>query len=242
MNLINEVIICNSCKEKLKAPVFLPCGHSICKHHVEEMEENNNKRRKIECSNCSETHEIPHNGFVPNRALDHLMKIKIDKLDLGEEYNSAFDKFSRFADLLENFNNAKSNPAMKIHTILSNLRNKVDLRREELKQEIDKEALKLIEKIDEFEKECKASKSIKSDSSLDNKIGEWRNDIEQSRLVLSTLERNTKKWNEISNKMSSHLKELQSEFINFNENLFLNRLNEFIYSELKLTNDFYVTR
>ena len=240
MNLINEVIICNSCKEKLKAPVFLPCGHSICKHHVEEMEENNNKRRKIECANCSETHEIPHNGFVPNRALEHLMKLKIDKLDLGEEYNSAFEKFSLFADLLEYFNRVKNDPEMKIHTLLSDLRNKVDLRREVLKDEIDKKALEMIEKINEYEKDCKGS--IKLNSNLDKKIDEWESEIEKSRLFLNTLERNTEKWNEISTKMTSHLKDLQSEFIKLNENLFLNRIDEFFYSDLKLTNDFYAVR
>lgn len=225
MNLINQVIICNSCKEKLKSPVFLPCGHSICKHHVDEVEEISNKRRKIECDNCNETHEIPHNGFVPNRALEHLMKLKIDKLDLGEEYNSAFEKFSLFADLLEYFNRVKNDPEMKIHTLLSDLRNKVDLRREVLKDEIDKKALEMIEKINEYEKDCKSS--IKLNSNLDKKIGEWENEIEKSRLFLNTLERNTEKWNEISNKMTSHLKDLQSEFIKLNENLFLNQIDEF---------------
>ena len=211
MNIVRDAIICISCKQTLKAPVFLPCGHSICKNHIEDddkEERESNKRRKIECNSCNETHEIPMKGFAPNRALESLMEVDIDKLDLGEEYNSAFKKCTKFEDLLEQFNKAKNDPETRIHSVLSDLRNKVDLKREELKQEIDKKALEIIEKINEYEKDCKAT--FKQDSSLDKKIGEWENELKQSRLVLKTLERNTAKWNEISKKMKSHLKDLQS--------------------------------
>ena len=241
MNIINDAITCISCKEILKSPVFLPCGHSICKHHEDEVDEENNKKRKIECDNCNETHEIPEKRFAPNRALEYLMKVNIDELDLGDEYNSAFHKCNEFEDLTEEFNNIKNDPEMRINTVVRDLRNKVDLRREELKQEIDKKALEMIEKINEFEKDCK--KSIELDSNLDNKIGEWRNELEQSRLALKSLKRNTEKWNEVSITMRSHLKDLQTEFMKLNENLFLNRLNEFMYSDLKLSNNnFHVFR
>ena len=240
MNLLEKSIKCQSCEEFIFEPVFLPCGHSICKEHVDETVEENEKQ--IKCDICNESFDIPSKGFAPNRALEGLMEVDIDKLDLGQEYNSAFNKCAEFEDLLEEFNKAKNDPEMRIHTVLSNLRNKVDLRREVLKQEIDKEAVKMIEKIDEFEKECKSA-SRKSDSNLDNKIGEWENEIEKSQRVLNTLERNTEKWNEISNRILSHLKDLQSEFIKLNQHLFLNRLDEFMYSEFKFIDEnFHVTR
>ena len=240
MKIVNDTITCISCKEKLKAPVILPCGHSICKHHVDEEEEKSNKRRKIQCKSCNKTHNIPKNGFVPNKTLESLIEINIDQLDLGKEYNSVLEKLNDFEELLEQFNKAKNDPETRIHSVLSDLRNKVDLKREELKQDIDKKALEIIEKINEYEKECK--ESIKLHSNLDSKICEWENELKQSRLFLNTLERNTVKWNEISNKMTSNLKDLQSEFFKLNGNLFLNRLNDFIYSDLKLTNDFHVVR
>jgi hypothetical protein len=47
----------------------------------------------------------------------------------------------------------------------------VDLRREEMKKEIDNESLKMIEKLDEFEKDCKFNaKSMKSDREIDKKL------------------------------------------------------------------------
>lgn len=239
MNLLEESITCKykSCEDYLEEPVVLPCGHSICKHHVEEVVEKNEKQMK--CDICDESFDIPSKGFAPNRALEGLLDREINNLDLGDEYNSAFDECSRFEELLEHFNNAKNDPEMRIHTVLSDLRNKVDLRREELKLDIDRQALEMIEQIDEFEKECKSS--IKPDSKLDDMLIKWENDLEQSQDLLDTFTRRTDKWVEISKQTIKQLKELQSEYIKFNNNLFLNRLDEFNNSTLFASNSHTIT-
>ena len=120
----------------------------------------------------------------------------------------------------------KNDPEMRINSVISDLRNKVDLRREELKSEIDLEATKMIEKLDEFEKECKSNiPSIKSGARLDNKLERWRNDFTECEKSLSTFKKET--WNKVFNKSSYKLRNLQSELLKFNDNLFLNRLNQF---------------
>lgn len=45
-------------------------------------------------------------------------------------------------------------PPMEIHRVVSDLKNKVDLKREKLKLKIDNNALALIEQFDEFKKKC----------------------------------------------------------------------------------------
>lgn len=224
MDIINDVITCISCKETLKVPVIFPCGHTICKLHVDEAVIN--ERRTIDCLICKKTLEIPADGFVPNIALERLLDITDNQFDLalGDEYNSALHKFEC---MLDEFKEIKTDPEMRIHTILSDFRNTIDLRRKELKLEIDKEALNAIEQINEYENDCKMS--LKWDSSLDIKIDKWENELKESRLILSTLKRNTEEWNEISNKTACHLKELQSELIKLNKNLLLNRLRDFMF-------------
>ena len=44
---------------------------------------------------------------------------------------------------------------MNLRQIKRELKNKVGLRREKMKQEIDEEALKMIDKLNEYQKECK---------------------------------------------------------------------------------------
>ena len=83
--------------EKLKAPVILPCGHTICKHHVDEAV--TKERGTIDCLICKKTHEIPADGFVSNIALKRLLEVKNHNIDLGDENISALHKFEWMLDL-----------------------------------------------------------------------------------------------------------------------------------------------
>ena len=234
MNLLNDMIKCTFCEEIIIQPVFLPCGHSICKHHVDQVT-NNTRQRKIDCENCSKSYSIPVDGFAPNRSL--LIALDLDINEIDEENSKAKEKCARFSELLDEFNRMKNDPEMRIHTVLSDLRNKVDLRREVLKHEIDKEARKMMEEIDEYEKECKGKESsIKTDTRLENKIKRWKTKLEQSQQSLNTVKGNTDKWNGV---LREQVKELQSEFIKMNENLFLNRLDKFMNSHFFDLSDCY---
>ena len=237
MNMLSEPIKCKLCAKLLKQPVFLPCGHSICKRH--EIEENEN--REIRCIKCNIHHEIPANGFAPNRDLESLLEYEINELDLGEEYNTALQHLTHFEYLLDQLNRIKSDPETRINSVLSDLRNKVDLRREELKQEIDKEALEMIEKIDEFEKECK-SKSIKSDCELDRKLELWGNDLTTWKQSLNSFKKDLFKWKSTLDKSTSTMKDLQTEYLKFNDGLFLNRLNELKWPQLSIPRYFQTIR
>ena len=235
---MDDVITCISCKKTLKVPMILPCGHTICKRHVDEAVSTNNEPRILECLSCEITHEIPANGFAPNIALKRLIEINNREIeDLGDEYNSALHKFDW---LLNEFKRIKTDPKMRLHAVLSDFRNKIDLRREELVREIDRKALEAKEELNKYENDCKAS--IKSDSSIDNKIHRWENELKESRLILNTLIRNTDNSNEILYKPAFNFKELQSEFIKFKENLFLNRLDDFMCSPFFDSNEFHVQR
>ena len=235
MDIISDVITCISCKEKLKVPVILPCGHTICKLHVDKAV--TNERRTIDCLICKKTHEIPSDGFVPNIALKRLLEVNNHNIDRVDENISALHKFEW---MLDEFKKIKTEPEMRIHTVLSDFRNTIDLRRKEMKLEIDKEALNAIEQINVYENDCK--ESINLDSSLDIKIDKWENELKESRLILSKLKRNSKEWNEISNKTACHLKELQSEFIKLNQDLFLSQIQDFMFYPFFDMNQFHIIR
>lgn len=223
MELFSDSIQCTSCKKILTTPVFLPCGHSICYYHIEESREKN----ILLCVICNEHFDIPSNGFPPARALESLLKKNIQNIDLGEEYNSARDKCSVFGDLLDRFNKIKSDPEMRISEVISDLKNKLDLRREEMKQKIDQEALGMIEKLNDFEKECKLkAASVKSDPKLDDKLKKWQINVKEWQQRMRTFERSDN-WKKILDESTSTIKDLHSEFLNFDRNLFLNRLNKF---------------
>ena len=244
MNLLDESIECSSCNEFIDTPVVLPCGHSICKYHVEEAEELLETNKTIECEKCHETHEIPEKGFARNRALENLIEKEIHSIDLGDEYKTALNKSNRFKDLLEEFKLAKNDPEAKIHSVISDLRNKVDLRREELKEEIDNEALAAIKKLDDFENECKSNLPSINDEfeHLDDMFKSWTKSVGDWNRDLNTFRKNTNKWKLIIDESTFRLKRLQSEFLTFNRKLFLDRINELNYSHLFISSDFHILR
>ena len=228
MDLLGDSIKCAYCLNTLKIPLILPCGHCICKQHEDFYKDiYKDKKKEILCHRCIVFHPIPPNGFVRVKPLESLLEKGIDSIDLGEEYNSTKEKCQLFSDLLDHLNTLKNDPEMKIHTVISELRNQVDLKREELKSQIDIEALDTIKKLDDFEKECKSnSRSVKFDSDLTSNLNSWRTELKEWQQSLSTFKNDSDKWKSIMNKSNLSLKELQSEIIKFNEKLFLHRLDE----------------
>ena len=228
MNLQSESIKCKSCEGILSKPVILPCGHSICKRHEK------NENRTVECIKCNESFEIPINGFASNRDLESLLE---SDLNIYDEYNSYFNSFTQFQELLEHFNRVKNDPELRIHSVLSDFRNKVDLKREELKQNIEKEALKMIEKINEFEIECKSNlKSIKADLDLNKKLDLYASYLTSSKPI------DIKELKSSFDICTSNMKVLQTEYFKFNDRLFLNRLNDFKSYQLSVPKNFQTLR
>ena len=225
MKPVFDPIKCKTCEKILKKPVILPCGHSICQVHVDEAKTSNSD---IKCGRCMESHSIPEKGFNLNKDLEALIENKLDSLDLGEDYNYAFYKSRTFAYFVKIFEKIKNQPDMRIHDYISQVKNDIDLKREELKNEIDQKCLSMIEKLEEFEKECMANvDSVKSrfDDKLDEKLNEWRTKSEEFKNDLRSFE--SSKWKKVK-EVDLHIKEIRSELYDFDESLFLNRFNEII--------------
>ena len=142
MECLLKFIKCKKCDKVLEKPIVLPCGNFICEKHQNEDKDENNS---IYCSICDLNHEIPLNkGFIRVLPLDQLIEKNIECIDLGNEHHSANEQIKRFSDLFEKFEKFNSNLEYAIHNKISELKAKVDLRREELKNQVDEEALALI--------------------------------------------------------------------------------------------------
>jgi hypothetical protein len=82
MDIINEAIKCPICKKILESPVFLPCGESVCKSHVD-------GKTQIFCISCEDDHSIPNSGLTSNKKLEKIIQNnKENNYNFGVEYNS----------------------------------------------------------------------------------------------------------------------------------------------------------
>ena len=230
MESLLEPIQCTKCSEQLKNPVALPCGNSICEKHQNEDRDDNNS---VYCSVCDLHHVIPNGGFIRILALEKLIERKINNIDLGDEYRSAYDKLEDFSELLEKLEKLKNDPSGKIYSKISKLRNSIDLRREELKNKIDEDALSIIKQLDEYEAECKANiASIKAQIDKNEKLNEWKEDMDRWRKQMLTFEKDIDKWKKIHKEASSNYGKMETAYYTFKDDLFLDRFYD--YKDLKL--------
>ena len=236
MEMLEDLLKCKCCTETLVKPVLLPCGNSICKYHEEECI--NSGSKSIYCASCELSHDIPETfGFPRVLALEKLLEQKAENnsnsTDLFTDYKETMDKYNEFSNLFDDFEKLINNPEMTLHNEFNELRNKVDLRREELKFGIDEDALKIIDQINEYETECKANLlSIMSEENKPDiesrkvKMGLWKTQLDKPQSDIQF-------WENINNEIGEHLETFKSDYEDFEDRVFLNRYYD--YSDLYMS-------
>ena len=162
MESILNVIKCGICHEILESPVFLPCSCNICNKHVSAI-----SMDLIRCEICGVEHQIPANGFHPNKALQVIIKTEIANLDFGNVHKEAKKSCECVENNLKQLDNLLKDPYFYTHERISDLKNSVQLKGEELKLIIDQEVTKLIDKLEEYERQSKeylSSNELKEES------------------------------------------------------------------------------
>jgi hypothetical protein len=152
MQVIEQAIKCAECKKVLQSPVSLPCGYSICKRHSTVA-----KSTTYNCPHCQVTHQIPDNGFPINKSLESILSTNIERIQLSSEYDDAFQAYTKLAKSIGDFHLLKKDPSCLIDSFICDLKNQIDLSREQFKHEIDEKAAEIIKDLDEYAKECQSS-------------------------------------------------------------------------------------
>ena len=163
MDRIQNIIKCAICQEILESPVILPCNDTVCKKHVT----NQIKDDHFKCDRCGIEHRVPANGFQSLPFLEELIKVGIARINFGSVHTEAKKSCESFEELLKEIEILLKDPFAHPHERISELKNSVQLKGEELKLIIDQEMKKLIDRLDEYERQSKeysSSNEIKAES------------------------------------------------------------------------------
>jgi len=149
-NKINKALLCKHCEGRLDIPKILPCGESICSLCEISIQVND---RMFNCFVCKQKHKMPKEGLLNNKLALEILSIELTSVSRGEAYNllkKMLDeikmKISIFKNCIEN-----GNDLVKEHCI--ELRSDVQLRAEQVILRVNDMSSKLIEEIDEYEKD-----------------------------------------------------------------------------------------
>lgn len=183
MNVLKSAITCKQCRNILKKPILLPCGESVCLEHVQNLPDN-----IYYCKFCTQEHTILNGELYMNKSLENLINANLCNVNLGDEYSNALDDCKQLGELISEFETMRKDPAYFINDTLTKLRNQTDILREELKLFIDKEANKIIDELNQYERDCKSKletnefkmSMLKIDTEMETikkELNDWENQL-----------------------------------------------------------------
>ena len=138
---------CKYCFNQINDPIILPCGISVCKSHSEDA-------IKPSCYFCSEIHKKPATGFMSNEILLEMLDIEVNKLTFSPKFVKCKKEINKLLNDAEKIFCIQKDPALFIYEYFEDLKRQTDLRREQLKLQIDTYSDEMITEINGIQDNC----------------------------------------------------------------------------------------
>lgn len=147
MNKISDVIICVECKKILNSPILLPCGHSMCQHHISQ------GHNFIMWTECGVEHSS-HLGFAPNKGLERIINAQIEEFDLLRSQKQALELCQKLDDTIAFAKTSPDDPIRFVHSRIEDLKNKVDTNKEVIIHKVGDLSDMLKASLELYKREC----------------------------------------------------------------------------------------
>lgn len=221
MDKIKDAIKCSNCRNILSSPVILPCSHSICRRHVEEVNSD-----VITCYKCEKDHRKQE--YTLNQALMQIIEAQIEALDFGEVHKNAKKSCDQLELVIKEIEQLLNDPNNFTHEEINELQRQLELKREEMKKRIDDEFDKFYAKLQDYKNECTQNLASNKYSILSGKISlglkETREKLNEWLRVLDELKvSNEPKWKNIIAESEKFKGNLEAELNRFKQNLLLEK-------------------
>lgn len=149
MKKVLQTVQCTHCNLISQSPLLLPCGKSVCRKHLTDITTITTKTHEFYCHGCQVRHAIPPDGFTANDACELLIATHF-----GERHQAALNACHKLEACIVDLDTLQSDPAYRVRELIGEMRREVEVRRDELKSELDERARVMICELDEFVNEC----------------------------------------------------------------------------------------
>lgn len=198
----------------------------ICQRHT--LQENEN----VQCSKCGCTHYL-NKEFVVVEGVADMIDAKLANFDFGDQHKKTKESCDQLKNLTSKNESMFDDLHFHIHEEISLLKNRVMLRGEELKKEIDEISLKMIDDLNKYENECKRGCTENGEATeFKNLLEKLREQNEYSKeklngwsSILNELIFDENKWKKIQEECDETFKKMSEQLKLFEKELFMNNLD-----------------
>jgi hypothetical protein len=157
MTSVKQDFACSFCSKIYNNPFVLPCDDILCEEHLKEASVRKND--SITCKICQIEFDVKDNQMIrPSKVLQKLIENERYLSDEEKSLKKLLEQELRdFLNLNEQLQDAKNSFDSDCHNHFQDIRRKIDVQREELKDQIDKIALALIDQTKDMEQNCLTS-------------------------------------------------------------------------------------
>ena len=164
---INNLFNCSFCNELFKVPILLPCGETICQKDLDVLKSSHNDSI-INCCFCDKQHHRPPDDFPIIKRIVDLIELGNDRINFGKTFEHGKNLLKDLDRTIKECEFINSEPSYYIYTYLHELKNQCDIRRENLKLEIDNHFDQILNEIEMYRIECE--EIARNSSVITNKL------------------------------------------------------------------------
>lgn len=222
MEKVLKALKCVECDQILCVPVVLPCTHLVCKSHTEIDDE------EVTCRKCGESH--PNEEFKVMEAVNELIRAGLGDLNFGCEHTEATRSCDELKQEIDKNESIFRDMDYFIHESVDTLKNRVHVRSEQLKTQIDEITAELIDDLDEYEKRCQANgKNFSNNENFETVMQQLRECNQEAKRnweewsrVLHDLRFDRHKYMQIKQESDKTVRDVREKSTKFETELFMN--------------------
>ena len=202
-----SLLQCDQCKNILKDPIFIPCGYSICKRHIDE-----STSHSTPCAFCQNVHK---GSFVVNQKVSRLLDI----------LNRTKANLNNLSDKTKAYERLKQRPVDFVTARFDELKRQVEAERDKIvefvRSQVDLETKKCVKQIENHRDRCLNLLDVKPTSSADFLIdqSEINAKLAKSKELLVSNKISEDVWEDINKEANSMYEEVKRKLTTLQESL-----------------------
>ena len=239
MDQFKNLFNCSLCNEILVSPVTIACGNNVCKRHLDQILESlsNSEKQSFKCQLCHNVHSLSINDLIINKQIQNILDTEFYKMKINincfEECKQTLEDTNETFSMFESIS---KDPESHIYEYFQEIKNKVDIRREELKAKIDTYSDDILKSIDLKRLSCiKLSSNFNQTAS---EIEQLKKELDELFKQFNNFEINQNKYETLKRNADILKDKFAQKVIVYKESLILNKDYSFVCKDTSIEDIF----